>query len=167
MNYCRWLDGLLKGQLPLGYTMRLPTEAEWEKAARGTDGRTWPWGDTFDKDKCNSSESDRGSTTPVGLYSPRGDSPYGCADMAGNVCEWTHSRYKLYPYRAGDGREFEKVSIARVLRGGSFNRYRWSVRCAYRDWGDLNFIDWDRGFRVAVSPILNRSPESTNNETPP
>ena len=64
---------------------RLPTNEEWEKAARGTDGRTWPWGNEFDIDKCNIYSED---TTPIGKYSPAGDSPYGCWDMAGNAWEW-------------------------------------------------------------------------------
>jgi len=90
--YCRWL--LAK----TGREFRLPSEAEWEKAARGTDGRSYPWGDEFDESKCNVYESSIGTTTPVGKYSPQlhpelaegGDSPYGCADMAGNV--WTVTR---------------------------------------------------------------------------
>jgi len=81
---------------------RLPTDEEWEKAARGTDGRTWPWGDEWDIKKANVFSGD---TTPVGQYSPAGDSPYGAADMAGNVWEWIGgiSEHALTaPLRGGD-----------------------------------------------------------------
>ena len=83
---------------------RLPNELEWEKAARGTDGRIWPWGSVFDRNKCNTSESEIWDTTPVGKYSPAGDSPYGAADMAGNVYEWIGGKASplRMPLRGGD-----------------------------------------------------------------
>ena len=152
MEYCQWRDRLTKGKLPEGYCLRLPTEAEWEKAARGADGREWPWGNEFDKNKCNSLEGGIGGTTPVGLYSPQGDSPYGCADMAGNVWEWTHSLYKPYPYRADDGREDGTASGSRVLRGGSFKASGRSVRAVYRGGNIIDSVLM--GFRVVVAPII-------------
>jgi len=110
----------------------LLNEAQWEKAARRTDGRQYPWGDEFDQTKCNVDESGIGETTPVGRYSPAGDSPYGVADMTGNVWEWTASMYRPYPYRPDDGRNDLEIEGPRVARGGSFYAVAVDARCSYR-----------------------------------
>ncbi len=154
-EYCKWLNNLFTAELPSGLELRLPTEAEWEKAARGTDGREYPWGNTFDKDKCNTFEGGKKSTTPVGLYSPQGDSVYGCADMAGNVWEWTHSLNKAYPYNINDGREDEKASGYRASRGGVFNDLGKYARCASRFSYLLDpNITYSGSFRLIVAPPL-------------
>jgi toxoflavin biosynthesis protein ToxD len=132
MAYCDWLNKTSGAGLPDGYIFSLPSEAEWEKAARGEFAFEYPWGNEFDPAKCNTAESKIGTTTPVGTYSDRGDSPYGCADMAGNVWEWTRSLFKPYPYQPGDGREDLQAGGPRVLRGGSFGFDRRIARCACR-----------------------------------
>jgi formylglycine-generating enzyme required for sulfatase activity len=143
--YCQWRSKQASAAI------RLPTEAEWEKAARGADGRRYPWGDEFDAKKCNSSESGYRDTTPVGRYSPAGDSPYGLADAAGNVWEWTASLYEPYPYDAGDGREDPKADGRRVLRGGSWSSDRRDTRSAYRLHSDPSYALDYVGFRCARS----------------
>jgi formylglycine-generating enzyme required for sulfatase activity len=152
-QYCRWLNTLVASHIQIVKARaRLPTEAEWEKAARGKEGNEWPWGNVFDPDKCNSRVSSHGGTTPVGMYSPYGDSPYGVADLAGNVWEWCHSLYQPYPYELDPSREDETSSGTRVLRGGSFAYDRGSTRCAFRlnDFPDTRL--GHTGFRVAVAP---------------
>jgi formylglycine-generating enzyme required for sulfatase activity len=150
IEYCKWLNNLLKVELPSEMIVRLPTESEWEKAVRGTDGRKYPWGNEFDKNKCNTGEDGIGVTTPIGLYSPHGDSPYGCADMAGFFWTWTHSEYKAYPYNAKDGREDEQKNVSRVLRGGSCNYKNWGMRSGDRRRGNPGDAFGNLVFRVVV-----------------
>jgi formylglycine-generating enzyme required for sulfatase activity len=111
--YPRWLARIS------GQPWRLPTEAEWEKAARGTDGRIYPGGDTFDSARCNTRDGSIKTTISVGSH-PDGESPYHVQDMAGNVWEWTSRLFQPYPYRENDERESRDSPERRVLRGGSF-----------------------------------------------
>ena len=144
--YCKWLSE------KIGRAVRPPTEAEWEKAARGSqDGRVYPWGDEWLELRCNSDELGLGDTSPVGLFL-NGASPYGVLDMVGNVWEWCQSKYKPYPYRAEDGREELTGGGTRVLRGASFYYNRGFARCACRNNDHPDFRYYFIGFRVVVFP---------------
>ena len=144
--FCRWLaEGL-------GQALRLPTEAEWERAARHTDGRLYPWGnDDAPARHCNMADTGIGSPSAVGCF-PTGKAMCGAADMAGNLWEWCSTKW-LDTYKAYEANVLEEFAsdARRVLRGGSFTNSRYYVRCAYRDSHD----PYDRydpvGFRI-LSP---------------
>lgn len=140
--YCKWLTE------QLGYWVRLPTEAEWEKAARGEKGKIYPWGDRFEADRCNAQGAGVGHPTPVGAFSPEGDSPYGCADMVGNVWEWCASQMR----ESSDepDRTNPESDAMRMLRGGSFVDDAARVRCAVRYWDWPHFGEETYGFRVVA-----------------
>ena len=150
--YCEWLTGEWRktGRIAADEIVRLPSEAEREKASRGTDGRIWPWGNEFDHLKANVFETDIGHSSAVGCF-PAGASPCGCLDMVGNVREWTSSLFKEYPYHPDDGREDPGVDGKRVRRGGAFDVGRKVTRCASRRYNEPDFRIHFVGFRVACS----------------
>jgi formylglycine-generating enzyme required for sulfatase activity len=148
--YANWLGRAT------GRAFRLPTEAEWERAARHTDGREWPWGDEWQDGIVNNRDAGVGRTTAVGSF-PGGAAVCGAQDLSGNVWEWCQTRYRdengeIYPlpYRPDDGRE--KLSgdddVWRILRGGAFDLNQWYVRAAFRGDDDPDSSDSHVGFRV-------------------
>ncbi len=143
--FCEWASTVT------GRKVRLPTEAEWEKAARGTDGRIFPWGNC-PLDACSNIYFNfEDGTTEIGKYSPAADSPYGVADMVSNVWQWTSSMYASYPYSPVDGREDQKNPVARVLRGGCFG-CPYQIRSASRSLDVKTARIYVYGFRIAISP---------------
>lgn len=130
-DFCVWLATQLRSEQPIQRVYRLPTEAEWEHAARGSDGRRFPWGEIWQQERANTREAQLGGATTVGSY-PAGASPYGCLDMAGTVWEWTSSLDRLYPYDPHDGREDPQAAGRRILRGGCYANPHGYARCACR-----------------------------------
>jgi formylglycine-generating enzyme required for sulfatase activity len=144
-KYIEWLNKTARKKY------RLPTEAEWEIAARGLDGRIFPWGNMFDPWRCNTVESLKKGTTPVGFYSPGGDSIYGLADMVGNVWEWTSSILRPYAQAdAGAGTEMHSADDRYVIRGGAWYYSRKLARCASREGMKAEQFSDSIGFRLAA-----------------
>jgi formylglycine-generating enzyme required for sulfatase activity len=146
--FCRWLAEVT------GKPYRLPSEAEWEKAARGSEGQVYPWGNRWRRRRCNSLEEGNRGTTPVGAYSPEGDSPYGCTDMAGNVWEWVADWYAsdYYTRSSVSSNPFGPASGAsKALRGGSWRANAGKARSTNRYTGNPKLTSPEVGFRCVVA----------------
>jgi formylglycine-generating enzyme required for sulfatase activity len=154
LAFCDWVTRITQHEITL------PSEAQWERAARGVGGFVYPWGNNKPTERLCNYNSNIKDTSPVGQYSPQGDSPVGCTDMAGNVIEWTRSLWGRdlnapeypYPY-SKDKNERENIQapddIRRVVRGGAWDDESESIRSAHRFANPLISRNNLLGFRVA------------------
>lgn len=140
--YCAWLSE------QMGYAIALPTEAQWERAARHIDARVYPWNRDFAPERCNMNQTGIGATSAVGVF-PGGNAECGAADMAGNVWEWCstvwRNNYEEYERQVSDNLTGNET---RCVRGGSWAYYDFYVRCAYRGRYDPNVRLDNYGFRL-------------------
>lgn len=178
LAFVRWLNAQIKSKLPAGLAIQLPSEAEWEKAARGgtqipdkphivtnlevaqvnliknsEEKRRYPWGEKLDGNIAHHKETGIETTSAVGTF-PHNLSPYGVTGLSGNTYEWTRSKYKPYEYQPVDGREtLDASNDIRVLKGGYYgDDERW-LRCASRSWASPDLDRWLLGMRLVVSPF--------------
>jgi formylglycine-generating enzyme required for sulfatase activity len=164
LAFTRWLTGQMRaaGRLSADQVVTLPSEAEWEKAARAGDRRVYPWDSSADPNRANYDDSGIGSTSAVGCF-PGGASPYEVEELSGNVWEWTRSLWGddwekpeyIYPYDPADGRESLEASdrVRRVLRGGAFDNNEDSVRCAYRN--RYHPYSWSSNIGIRVVVVVS------------
>jgi formylglycine-generating enzyme required for sulfatase activity len=159
LAYCRWLEATMKAspQTPTrliqllreGWRVTLPSEAQWEKAARGSDGRIFPWGNQPRRDRANYQSA---TTTPVGAFACP-ECAYPLSDMSGNVWEWTRSPYQPYPYDDSDDRANLEADALWVMRGGHFGDADRYMRAAVRGGADPGVRRGFIGFRVAITTL--------------